>query len=157
MDLHDAGQDPVRAQLIALRNGLLRLHKTALDSERAIYERDIERIRSSGHFLELVLHDPWFAWLRPLSRLMAGVDEAMDGKEPLTRKQAEDFLKEARELLKLEDPVRIEQAAERVVKEQMKWEQIETMVARMTGCSGYPSLMARQSISDGASSIPRYG
>ncbi|PYX27657.1 MAG: hypothetical protein DMG77_18300 [Acidobacteria bacterium] len=40
---------------------------------------------------------------------------------------------EARELLKLEDPVRIEQAAERVVKEQMKWEQIETMVARMTG------------------------
>ena len=41
---------------------------------------------------------------------------------------------EARELLKLEDPVRIEQAAERVVKEQMKWEQIETMVARMTGC-----------------------
>jgi ParB family chromosome partitioning protein len=40
---------------------------------------------------------------------------------------------EARELLKLEDPVRIEQAAERVVKEEMKWEQIETMVARMTG------------------------
>jgi len=40
---------------------------------------------------------------------------------------------EARELLKLEDPARIEQAAERVVKEEMKWEQIETMVARMTG------------------------
>jgi ParB family chromosome partitioning protein len=40
---------------------------------------------------------------------------------------------EARELLKLEDPVKIEQAAERVVKEEMKWEQIETMVARMTG------------------------
>src|SRR5712692_3106916 len=40
---------------------------------------------------------------------------------------------EARELLKLEDPVRIELAAERVVKEEMKWEQIETMVARMTG------------------------
>ena len=40
---------------------------------------------------------------------------------------------EARELLKLEDPAKIELAAERVVKEEMKWEQIETMVARMTG------------------------
>ena len=40
---------------------------------------------------------------------------------------------EARELLKLEDPVKIELAAERVVKEEMKWEQVETMVARMTG------------------------
>ena len=40
---------------------------------------------------------------------------------------------EARELLKLEDVGIIEQAAERAVKEQMKFEQVEAMVMRMTG------------------------
>ena len=49
-----------------LRNGLLSLHKTLLDSERATYERDIARIGSSGELLKLVLYDPWFAWLHEL-------------------------------------------------------------------------------------------
>jgi ParB family chromosome partitioning protein len=40
---------------------------------------------------------------------------------------------EARELLKLEDPITIERAGERVVKEQMKFEQVETMVIQMLG------------------------
>jgi ParB family transcriptional regulator, chromosome partitioning protein len=40
---------------------------------------------------------------------------------------------EARELLKLEDPAAIEKAADHVVKHQLKFEQVETMVARMTG------------------------
>jgi len=38
---------------------------------------------------------------------------------------------EAKELLKLEDPITIEKAGERVVREQMKFEQVETMVIRM--------------------------
>jgi len=38
---------------------------------------------------------------------------------------------EARELLKLEDPLVIQKVAEQVVKEQMKFEQVETMVIRM--------------------------
>ncbi len=40
---------------------------------------------------------------------------------------------EARELLKLEDPITIEKAAEQVVKEQMKFEQVEALVMRMQG------------------------
>ena len=40
---------------------------------------------------------------------------------------------EAKELLKLEDPITIEQAAERAVKEQMRFEQVEAMVMRMQG------------------------
>jgi hypothetical protein len=99
MDLHDAGKDLVRTQLIALRNGLLRLHKVALDSERANYERDIERIRSSNHFLELVLHDPWFAWLHELSELIVLIDEALDADEPPKEAEAERFRKQARGLL----------------------------------------------------------
>jgi len=43
---------------------------------------------------------------------------------------------EARELLKLEDPITIEKAGERVVKEQMKFEQVEAMVMQMLGLAG---------------------
>jgi hypothetical protein len=99
MHLHDAGEDPVRAQLVALRNGLLRLHKVALDSERAVYERDVERIRNSNHFLELVMHDPWFAWLHELSEMIVAIDEALDAEEPPTAADAELLKKQARGLL----------------------------------------------------------
>src|ERR1051326_6198425 len=34
-----------------LRNGLLRLHKSLLDSERAAYERDVERITTTSQYL----------------------------------------------------------------------------------------------------------
>jgi ParB family chromosome partitioning protein len=40
---------------------------------------------------------------------------------------------EAKELLKLEDPITIEMAAEKAVKEEMKFEQVEAMVMRMQG------------------------
>ena len=99
MHLQDAGEDPVRAQLIALRNGLLRLHKVALDSERTIYERDVERIRNSNHFLELVMHDPWFAWLHELSEMIVFIDEALDAEESPTAADAERLRKQARGLL----------------------------------------------------------
>jgi hypothetical protein len=67
-----------------LRNGLLRLHKSLLDSERAAYDRDVARITSPGQFLNLVLNDPWFNWLRDLSQFIVLVDEALDAKEPVT-------------------------------------------------------------------------
>ena len=56
----------VRPRLTDLRNGLLHLHKALLDSESATYDNDIARITSKGQLLELVLHDPWFAWLHEL-------------------------------------------------------------------------------------------
>ena len=46
MALGDSTTEP-RSSLTALRNGLLRLHKVVLDSERGIYEREIERIRAA--------------------------------------------------------------------------------------------------------------
>ena len=69
-------------RLTDLRNELLQLHKTLLDSETASYDHDIARIRSRGQLLELVLHDPWFAWLHELSELVVLIDEAMDAKQP---------------------------------------------------------------------------
>ena len=63
------------AHLDHLFQALLRLHKALLDDERVSYERVHGRIPSNGAFLQLVLGDAWFAWLRPLSQLMARLDE----------------------------------------------------------------------------------
>src|SRR5262249_54025104 len=77
----DTMADPAHERLTSLRNGLLRLHKALMDSERAAYERDVQRIRSAGEYLNLVLNDPWFAWLRDLSRLVVTIDVTLDRKE----------------------------------------------------------------------------
>lgn len=74
----------LRARLKGTRDGLLHLHKSLLDSERAAYERDVARITSTGQYLQLVLEDPWFQWLRELSQLVVLIDEALDAKEPPT-------------------------------------------------------------------------
>jgi hypothetical protein len=82
-----------------LRNGLLKLHKTLLDSEQAAYERDIARIGSKGELLTLVLYDPWFAWLHELSELVVLIDETQDAKEPPQMSDAERLVAQAVELL----------------------------------------------------------
>jgi hypothetical protein len=91
--------DPVRERLTQLRNGLLKLHKTLLDSERAVYERDVERIQSTGQYLNLVLNDPWFAWLHELSQFIVLVDETLDFEDPATPADAERLTAQARELV----------------------------------------------------------
>lgn len=91
--------DPTRQRLTDLRNGLLRLHKHLMESVRASYERDVARITSSGQYLQLVLGDPWFAWLRELSQFVVMVDETLDLDEPATPADAERLVKQARELL----------------------------------------------------------
>jgi hypothetical protein len=92
--------DLTRPNLTALRNGLLRWHKSLLDSERAAYERDVARIASKGQYLQLVLDDPWFAWLREISQLIVIVDETLAQKEqPATPADATRLIAKARDLL----------------------------------------------------------
>jgi hypothetical protein len=90
---------PAQKRLTDLRNGLLGLHKTLLDSERASYERDVARIKSSNELLRLVLYDPWFAWLHELSELVVLIDETLDAKEPPDGFDADRLIAQARELL----------------------------------------------------------
>ena len=68
-------------QLSALRDLLLRLHKTLLDSERAAYERAYGRVESSGEWLQIVLGHEHFGWLRPYSGLIVRIDEWLADKE----------------------------------------------------------------------------
>jgi len=88
-----------RDRLTRLRNGLLHLHKALVDSERAAYERDVERISSPGQFLNLLLNDPWFGWLRELSQFIVVVDETLDLDEPPTAADATRLITQARELV----------------------------------------------------------
>jgi hypothetical protein len=87
-------------RLRALRNGLLRLHKTLLESERAAYERDVARITSTGQYLGLVLDDPWFHWLHELSKFIVVIDETIDRKDgPVTAEEAGRLIERTRILL----------------------------------------------------------
>ena len=82
-----------------VRAALLQLHKALLDSERDMYERFHGRIRSKGEFFQLVVQDEWFSWLRPFSKFIVQIDEALSAKEPITLHQANELLDEARSLV----------------------------------------------------------
>ena len=99
MSSNNSTPDLTKQRLTDLRNGLLGLHKTLLDSERGTYERDIARISSSGELLKLVLYDPWFAWLHELSEFIVLIDETLDAKEPPNGIDAERLIAQAGELL----------------------------------------------------------
>lgn len=87
-------------QLTELRAALLDLHKALVDSERISYERTIGTIPSPNHFLQLLAHDPWFAWMHPISLLIVEMDQALDSKrKPLTDADAEALVKQTRQLL----------------------------------------------------------
>ena len=86
-------------QLQKLREALLELHKTLVDSERVGYEAAMGPIPSPNHFLRLLSGDPWFAWLLPLSGLIVTIDEALDRRIPLSPKEAQDLLTQTRRML----------------------------------------------------------
>lgn len=82
-----------------LRGALLNLHKALVDSERVSYEKTVGQIASPGHFLQLLTHDAWFAWLHPFSQLIVATDEALEAKAPLTAAVVDALVGEARQLL----------------------------------------------------------
>jgi hypothetical protein len=93
--------DLTRQRLVDLRHGLLRLHKTLLDSERKTYERNHgRRIASPGEFFQLVVGDAWFDWLHSVSELVVRIDEMLDADEPATAVDATRVIDQARLLLR---------------------------------------------------------
>ena len=92
-------QERVRRRLTELRSALLNLHKALVDSERISYEKTVGQIQSPGHFLQLLTHDPWFAWLHPFSQLIVATDEALEEKAPLTMAGVDALVKQTGLLL----------------------------------------------------------
>jgi hypothetical protein len=89
----------LRHRLGEVRDGLLRVHKALLEDTRIRYEREQGRIEGSGALLRLVLNDPWFAWLQPLSGLVVQIDELLAADNPAAA-DAEALLGQARALLR---------------------------------------------------------
>ena len=59
------------------RLGLLRMHRLLLEVERVELERSRGRL-TPNEYLQAVLNEPSFAWLRPASQLIVQIDEALD-------------------------------------------------------------------------------
>ena len=90
---------PTRDELARLRQRLIRLHQTLVESERVTYERVQGRIATRGELLQLVIHDSWFVWLHPVSELIVRIDELLENDASLPPADAQGVASEARILL----------------------------------------------------------
>lgn len=90
--------DPLRDRLKDVRLGLLRLHKALIDAERGEIERR-DGPMSSGHFLQMLIQDEAFAWLRPFSELIVQMDEAFATREPIPEENARAYVQQVVALL----------------------------------------------------------
>ena len=88
-----------RARLRELRGKLLQLHKVLLDDARAAYEMDRGRVPSNASLLQLVINDPWFAWLHSLSELVVRIDETIETDSPATDADAAALINQVEKLL----------------------------------------------------------
>jgi hypothetical protein len=74
----------IRKRLDELTHALRPLHKTLVELVRADYEKRHGRpIAGPVQLFQLLTQDPFFAWLHPMSALMAEIDELYDQKEPI--------------------------------------------------------------------------
>ena len=97
--LSTALSDTRRQQLRDLRTKLLNLHKALLDDARAAYEMDRGAVGSNTNLLQLVINDPWFAWLHSVSELVVRIDETIETKSPATDKEAVELAEQVEKLL----------------------------------------------------------
>jgi hypothetical protein len=100
MELPSAASQPEREQLTQVRAILLTLHKALLDSERTAYELVHGKVASPGAFLQLLINDNRFAWLRPVTTLLVEIDESLAAKNPPREKRDfEQLINDTRALL----------------------------------------------------------
>jgi hypothetical protein len=81
-----------------LRLKLLNLHKALIDLERSSYERTHGRVQP-GQFLQMLLKDEEFGWLRTLSEMIVLIDEILDPKVSTKEEHVRTVLDQARKLL----------------------------------------------------------
>jgi len=68
--------------LAVVRDAVLAVHRALLETERLAWERMNGRVAGNLEVLRLAIEDPWFAWLRPLTALIAAMDEALQDQTP---------------------------------------------------------------------------
>ncbi|MEJ7623173.1 MAG: hypothetical protein WKF34_04210 [Pyrinomonadaceae bacterium] len=85
-----------------IRNLLLKLHKLMLDGERSLHERKFGALNST-QFLNLLLEDDEFAWLRKFSKLIVDIDEMFDLKDGISTEMITRETEKARDLVAMKD------------------------------------------------------
>jgi catechol 2,3-dioxygenase len=88
-----------RDRLRELRMQLLDLHKVLLEDSRVAYELDRGRVGTTANLLQLVINDPWFAWLHALSELIVRIDELLGKDAPSTEADATALFEQVEKLL----------------------------------------------------------
>ena len=91
--------EAMRQRLRDLRLTLLQLHKVLLDDARATYEMDRGRVGSNASLLQLVINDPWFAWLHSVSELVVRIDETVDNGSAASDGDATALMEQVERLL----------------------------------------------------------
>lgn len=66
----------------AIRAALREVHRALIAVARADYERENGAIEGPAQLLRLLTDDPFFEWLRPLSRLIVDLDQRNDVPRP---------------------------------------------------------------------------
>jgi hypothetical protein len=84
MEQQTAGENsmPETTDWNRLSSALAGLHRALIERTRHDYERDHGKVGGPAHFLRLLMEDPFFAWLRPLSELMANIDQIREFEPP---------------------------------------------------------------------------
>lgn len=92
-------KDSERRLLTDLRRVLLPLHKTLLEWERKTYERVHGRKMAGAELLRVIVSDPQFAWLQPISGLIVRIDQTLDEEAPDTTVDVDAIVSQARRLV----------------------------------------------------------
>lgn len=90
-----------RIQLLKeARMQILRLHKDLIDIEREVFEMENGQL-SSGRFLQVLLSNENFAWLRKFSMLIVEIDEMFNLDDGYTKEMVEKQFSRLNEILEL--------------------------------------------------------
>jgi hypothetical protein len=94
-------QRRLRHRLLGLRRKLLALHLVLIAAEQKTYEHIHGRIGSTELLLELMLKDPWFIWLHPVSDILVRIDYLLNDEAfDITEENVGHLFNEARLLLR---------------------------------------------------------
>lgn len=89
-------------RLRGARDLLLKLHKNLVDHERAIWE-GINGPATPAQFLNVLLEDQDFTWLRKFSTLIVDIDEMFAQKDGFAAEAVDLHLEKLRDLVSMKD------------------------------------------------------
>lgn len=93
----------IDALLTQLHRAVLHLHKALVDSEKRDWEQNRGPVGGPTQFLNMLLNEPAFAWMRPFSGLIVAIDEYQDSKEPKSVEEARQLFGVARNVVRPPD------------------------------------------------------